>query len=122
MIGLTTATILSFIALLVLCPSPIYALEPFVIDDFEGGIGAWSTSQGAGAPSGGIEESEDAHDGKAARISFRLPIGEVNHRDCPQSDLTVSCIENIPNTIPYIHARPTNPIAVELIRTDPQSR
>ena len=67
---LTIATILFLSAVFVFYPGFIHALEPFAIDDFEGGVGGWSSSQGAGAPSGAIEETKDAHDGKAGKITM----------------------------------------------------
>ena len=91
---LTIPTLLLLSAASVFYASFVYALEPFVIDDFEDGVGGWSKSQGAGATSGIIEETKDAHEGKkAAKIT--MPKGSgwmvVRSRDQNFAELDEGC-------------------------------
>ena len=70
MLKQTIWTTLLLCAVFVFSPDFVYGQDPYTIDDFEGGPGKWSTGQGAGAPSATIEETKDAHDSKAGKITM----------------------------------------------------
>ena len=73
---LTVLGILLFSALFVISPAAISEVEPFVVDDFEAGMGNWYGSGGGGAVFGSLEETKDAQVGKRA-MRITLPKGDA---------------------------------------------
>ena len=63
MLNRSVVAVLFFSVVLVISPRVVSAAEPFVINDFEDGLGKWYGSGGGGAINGTIEETADAHDG-----------------------------------------------------------
>jgi len=76
MLRRTVLAILLLSAILVISPLVICKEEPYVIDDFEGGVGKWFEANWGGAPNAMFEETKDAHDGKRA-MKITVPKGKV---------------------------------------------
>ena len=69
-------TILSLSVMFVMSPRAICEVEPFVVNDFEIGLGTWYGGGGGGAPETVIEQVKDAHDSRGAMHVTR-PKGNV---------------------------------------------
>lgn len=76
MLKRTVLPILLFSAMFVISPAVISAEDPFVMDDFEAGLGGWYGSGGGGALNGTVVVVKDAHDGKGA-MEVTLPKGNA---------------------------------------------
>ena len=72
----TVSWTLLFSVMFAISPAVLSAEKPFVLDDFESGLGNWFGSGGGGAANGIFEETDEAHDGETA-MKIMLPKGNA---------------------------------------------